>query len=73
MNQIMSIAQSITGNSNASGDSPPAEEAAQPTPAGPSAGDPLALLWDLDPRLLQMGMRLLSEYNAEDDLSLIHI
>ncbi len=67
MNQIMSIAQSITGNSNDSGDSPPAEEAAPPTPAGPSAGDPLSLLGDLDPRLLQMGMRLLSEYNAEDD------
>ena len=67
MNQIMSIAQSITGNSNDSGDSPPAEEAAPPASSDQSTGDPLSLLGNLDPRLLQVGMRLLSEYNAEDD------
>ena len=37
--------------------------------AAPSGGgtDPLAALGNLDPRLIQTGMRLLSEYNSTDD------
>lgn len=68
MNQIMSLAQSITGNSQDSEDSAPAEEEpAPPASTGQTAGDPLSLLGNLDPRLLQVGMRLLSEYNSEDN------
>lgn len=66
MGQIMSIAQSITGKSSGEETSPPTEEAAPPTPAQ-AAADPLAALGSLDPRLLQMGMRLLSEYQSGDD------
>lgn len=65
MNQIMSIAQSLTGNSQES--DAVSEEEPSSEPAAGATGDPLSLLGNLDPRLLQMGMRLLSEYNAEDD------
>lgn len=66
MSQIMSIAQSITGNSNSGGDA--AEEEPDPPPSeSQAAGDPLSMLGNLDPRLVQMGMRLLSEYNSTDD------
>lgn len=65
MGQIMSIAQSITGNSGG-GDAPEAEP--DPTvPESPAAGDLFSALGNLDPRLIQMGMRLLSEYNSTDD------
>ena len=66
MGQIMSIAQSITGNSNDS-DASAQEEPDPPASAGPAAGDALSMLGNLDPRLVQMGMRLLSEYNSNDD------
>ena len=74
MGQIMSIAQAITGKQE-TGDSPAETETdALPVPAGdgPSGqGDAPAnafsLLEDLDPRLLQVGMRLLSEYHSTDD------
>ncbi|MGM9606476.1 MAG: hypothetical protein ACI3XJ_03115 [Oscillospiraceae bacterium] len=66
MSQIMSIAQSITGNSNSGSDT--AEEEPDPPPSeSQAAGDPLSMLGNLDPRLVQMGMRLLSEYNSTDD------
>ena len=71
MEQIMSIARAITGGQE-SGNSPDAAESG--TPALPVRGesfsgefDPLSLLGDLDPRLVQMGLRLLSEYNSADD------
>ena len=66
MSQIMSIAQSITGNSNSGGDAAE-EEPAPPLPENQAAGDPLSMLGNLVPRLVQMGMRLLSEYNSTDD------
>ncbi|MGN1004285.1 MAG: hypothetical protein ACI4O5_05545, partial [Oscillospiraceae bacterium] len=66
MSQIMSIAQSITGNSQDSG-AAAEEEPAPPPPENQAAGDPFSMLGNLDPRLVQMGMRLLSEYNSTDD------
>lgn len=66
MGQIMSIAQSITGNSNESGASSE-EDPAPPESSDPAAGDALSMLGNLDPRLVRMGMRLLSEYNSSDD------
>lgn len=72
MNQIMSIAQSITGNSQNSEDPAPTEEpgppaSAEQTAGEQAAGDPLSFLGNLDPRLIQVGMRLLSEYNNTGD------
>ena len=66
MGQIMSIAQAITGNKE--GENAPADPAEPALPAAVEApGSPFSLLSDLDPRLLQMGARLLSEYNSTDD------
>ena len=67
MSQIMSIAQSITGNSRDSGAAAEEEEPAPPPSENRAAGDPFSMLGNLDPRLVQMGMRLLSEYNSTDD------
>ena len=68
MDQIMSIARSLGGE-------PPSQEGSTPseglTPHGLSSasatGDLFSSLSGLDPRLLQIGMRLLSEYNRDDD------
>lgn len=62
MGQILSAAKALSGQEEdvqtADGDlSSPAEP----------AGDPLSALGQLDPRLLQVGMRLLSEYTGSDD------
>lgn len=68
MGQIMSIARSITGTPSApDGPEPTQELPVQSARADPEPFDPSALLTGLDPRLLQMGMRLLSEYNRTDD------
>lgn len=68
MSQIMSIAQSITGNvRDGAADALPAEDLVPQGPSSQSAENPFSLLENLDPRLVQIGMRLLSEYNAEDD------
>lgn len=68
MNQIMAIAQSITGNTaepdaSAQGGGDPTPPEATPQ----SGGDLFSAMGELDPRLLQIGMRLLSEYNCEDE------
>lgn len=65
MDQIMSIARSIGGNPPAQEEPTPSEELCPQTT--PNANDPFALLSGLDPRLLQIGMRLLSEYNNDDN------
>lgn len=71
MGQIMSIAQAITGKQE-TGDSPVDAEADTPAlsvreDSFAGEGSSLSLLGDLDPRLVQMGLRLLSEYNSTDD------
>lgn len=62
MGQILSAAKALSGQEedaqSADGDLPSPEE---------PAGDPLSALGQLDPRLLQVGMRLLSEYTGSDD------
>lgn len=58
MSQIMSLAQSIGG--------PSSDEVASSAPEEESVS-PFSMLGDLDPRLLQIGMQLLSEYNTGDD------
>ena len=75
MNQILTLAHSL--GSGAKQDPPPATpdseqaDAAEP-PAPPQAqaapgGDLFSALGSLDPRLLQLAMRLLSEYQSNDD------
>lgn len=73
MGQIMSLAQSLSGKQEASAqeDAPP--EPPDQSPAGEdhtpeeTSPSPLSALSGLDPKLLQMGMGLLSEYSAQDD------
>lgn len=73
MGQIMSLAQSLSGKQEASAqeDAPP--EPPDQSPAGEdhtpeeTSPSPLSALSRLDPKLLQMGMGLLSEYSAQDD------
>lgn len=65
MDQIMSIARSITGNPPVQDDPAPLDELCPQT--SPDTSDPFALLSGLDPRILQIGMRLLSEYNNDDN------
>ncbi len=65
MGQIMALAQSFSGAGEPS--TPPL------TPSNPEEGyvpvspsNPLSMLGDLDPRLVQLGMRLLGEYQGEN-------
>ena len=72
MGQIMALAQSLGGGTPRPQASP-AGEAEAPASAGSAppalAGgeDPLAALGEIDPGMIQMGMRLLREYQGEDD------
>jgi len=68
MSQIMSIAQSLTGNTQNAEPSHEADETpdvfADPSPNS----DPLSYaLGNMDPRLLQLGLQLLFEYQSVDD------
>ena len=63
MEQIMSLAQSLSGKQE---EERQPEEETQP-PAENDPPSPLSALDGLDPRLLRMGMGLLSEYSAQDD------
>lgn len=62
MGQILSAAKALSGQE----EGPPPADPETPLPEEP-AGDPLSALGQLDPRLLQVGMRLLSEYTGSDD------
>ena len=68
MDQIMSIARSLTGDtSKQEAADPYADTQTAPAPSAQYSEDPLSLLNGMDPRLLQIGMRLLSEYNSNDN------
>ena len=74
MGQIMSLAQSLSGKQETSQqeDAPqePADQLAveeEEHTSEEAAPSPLSALSGLDPKLLQMGMGLLSEYSAQDD------
>ncbi len=66
MDQIMSIARSIGGNTPPD-DPGPSDQDLCPPPPQTMPDDPFTLLNGLDPRLMQLGMRLLGEYNRTDD------
>ena len=73
MGQIMALAQSLGKPA------PPAPEPEEetrepgwertgaPAPESGAGADPLSMLGSLDPRMVQMGMRLLKEYRTGDD------
>ena len=64
MSQIMALAQSLSGG----GEHPPgAQPSSPPSPPPPAEGDPAAALGQLDPRLLQLGSRILREYQSGED------
>lgn len=79
MGQIMALAQSLGGGAQQQPPAQPAREdgyvpvaseepgtPALPAPAS-AGGDPVSMLGGLDPRLMQLGMHLLQEYNRSDD------
>lgn len=76
MGQITAIARALTGG-NGGAEPPPAPKGEDyvpvdvPPPEPPAAPDLSALLGgglpDLDPRLLQIALRVFSEYSAQDD------
>ena len=69
MGQIMALARSLSAGGPEGGE-PPGEEAPQgreSPPAHAPAPDLSGLLGQIDPEMLQMGMRLLREYQANDD------
>ena len=63
MEQIMSLAHALGGDNESEKPPAPPPDEMQKTPA--SSG--MCGLGELDPRLLQIGMRLLGEYQREDD------
>ncbi|MCD8332379.1 MAG: hypothetical protein LUB63_07660 [Oscillospiraceae bacterium] len=63
MSQIMSIAQSLNGASGSSNQAEPAGQAEQPSSPGLTGLE----LKNLDPRLLQLGSQILSEYQSPND------
>lgn len=62
MGQILSAAKALSGAQEEDASSFSADD-----PSNEEAVDPLSALNQLDPRLIQAGMRLLSEYTAGDD------
>lgn len=68
MGQILSIARSLTGDTPEPEPAAPREDLDPEPPQAPALGeDPFQLLSGVDPRVLQIGMRLLSEYNRNDN------
>ena len=64
MGQIMALARSLSGG----GEDNSAQPETLPEPdTGGGGGDMAALLGGMDPALVQMGMRLMQEYNRADD------
>lgn len=66
MGQIMALANSLGGGGGENGSNQMGEET-QSSSAQESSPDLFSGLGDIDPRMLQMGMRLLREYQSGDD------
>ena len=69
MGQIASLAQALTGEHTGESAPPPAADwsALLGMLGGGGDSNPLSALSELDPQLLQAGLRLFSEYSATDD------
>lgn len=61
MGQILTVAKALSGQDEENGAS---IEAGAPAD---NSSDPLSALGQLDPKLVQLGMRLLSDYSVGDD------
>ena len=62
MGQILSAAKALSGQQEDAGSGH-----TEPDPTGTEETDPLAALSQLDPKLVQLGLRLFSEYAGSDD------
>ena len=70
MGQIMALARSLSGEQPAGGQEGPGEaEAAPKEGGGEQSQDLSALLEQLDPRMLQVGMDVLRQMNSTQDRS----
>ena len=67
MGQIASLAQALTGEHTGESAPPPDWSALLGMLGGGGDSNPLSALSELDPQLLQAGLRLFSEYSATDD------
>ena len=75
MGQIMALAQSLGGQGEKGNQNRPDDEDGyvpvwqqeQPQAAAENPPDLSAVLGNIDPQMMQMGMRLLQEYNRDDD------
>lgn len=75
MGQIMALAQSLGGQGEKASQTQPDDEEGyvpvwqqeQPQAAAEDPVDLSAVLGNIDPQMMQMGMRLLQEYNRADD------
>ena len=72
MGQIMALARSLSGENGPQGDGTQSAEevpAQSPEQSGPSDGswDLSSLLGQIDPRMLQIGVQVLREYQSTDD------
>ena len=67
MGRIMALARSLSTGEGAPPTSPEEEPGPRSDSGEEGAGDPLAAMRELDPRLLQMGMKILREYQRSDD------
>ncbi|MGN8895745.1 hypothetical protein [Flavonifractor sp. HCP28S3_F3] len=61
MGQILTVAKALSGQDEENGASIETDAPAD------SSSDPLSALGQLDPKLVQLGMRLLSDYSMGDD------
>ena len=61
MGQILTVAKALSGQDEENGASIETDAPAD------SSSDPLSALGQLDPKLVQLGMRLLSDYSIGDD------
>ena len=65
MAQIMSLAQNLGGSTQTEAPSPPPTELPPELPSDP--GNLFGMLGDLDPQMIQEGMRLFSQLSVADD------
>ena len=64
MGQIMALAQSLGKQSPPPGEE--GEDRGSPEPAGDAPSDLSQMMGSLDPKMVQLGMRLLREYQQDD-------
>jgi len=67
MGQIMALAQSLSGNEDHPGQESATDGSLSRQPEPPFGPDLSALLGDIDPTILQMGMQVMKEFRQTDD------